>query len=271
MTTADVPAQLPALARPNSSRAMLTHAVLVGLTPLIPIPLLDDVVKTFFYRSMVQSLANAHGLRLSDAEVAALAQERDKGCLYGCTFGLLEYAVKRTLRKVIFVLEWRRAIDLVTHTYYAGRLLDYAFAQGRYEPGDPERAARLRAAVETARAGANMSLVRRAVAASFKQSRDNVVGAVQLLVSSLKGLAAFLGRLRPRRRRQAGSPEVQGRVAETLERETPRIQMTLGALIERMQLGIGAVPEDHFDDLQARFEQALRGNGPQMNADERGL
>jgi hypothetical protein len=246
----------PPPAPASTNRAIINHAVLVGLTPLIPIPLLDDLVKGFFYRSLVQSLAHAHNLTLSDAEIAALAEDRGSGCLYGCTLGLVEFLVKRLVRKVIFVLEWRRAIDLVTHTYYAGRLLDYSFGQGRYQPGDIERAARLRAAVENARAGANTDLVKRVVATSFKQSRDNVIGAVQLLVGSLQGIADVFGRLRCRNRAKQAD-EVETEVQHTLERESPRISLTLGALIERMQLGIGSLPEDHFDRLQDRFEAAL--------------
>src|SRR5262245_38590290 len=131
-------------------RIVLNYAVLVGLTPLIPVPVLDDVVKTHFYRGMVRSLAHANRLALSDAEIAALAQERGSGCLYGCTLGAVEFLAKRLVQKAIFVLEWRRAVDLVTHTYYSGRLLAFAFERGWYKPGDRAGAARLRAAVDQA-------------------------------------------------------------------------------------------------------------------------
>ena len=70
---------------------ILTHAVLVGLTPLIPIPVLDDLVKSFFYRNMVKSLAAAYGASLSSDEIARLAEEQSSGCLNGCLFRITEY------------------------------------------------------------------------------------------------------------------------------------------------------------------------------------
>jgi hypothetical protein len=228
-------------------RTLVTYAVLIGLTPLIPIPLLDDLVQGFFARSLVHSLAYAAGLSLSDAEIAALAEER-RGCLTGCLLGTVEYLVKRLVRKIIFILEWRRAVDLATHSYYTGRLLAHAFSQGWYEPGDAGRAARLRAAVEAARAGANMSLVRQVVGRTFSQSRALVVSAVGQMADSVKDLAG----------RRRGAAGVEAAVAQRLEREAPQIKMTLGDLIERMQVNLSALPDDHFDALESRLEAAVK-------------
>ena len=53
---------------------IITHAVLVGLTPLIPVPLLDDLVKSFIYRRLVELLAFRYKLTLSASEVSILAE-----------------------------------------------------------------------------------------------------------------------------------------------------------------------------------------------------
>lgn len=108
-----------------------------------PVPILDDLIKSFFYKNLVRSLAAAYHLSLSPGEVAALGEERGQGCMNGCLIGVVEYLAKRLARKVIFVLEWRRAIDLVTHAYYVRHLTDYAFQQGWYIPGDPNQALQL--------------------------------------------------------------------------------------------------------------------------------
>lgn len=262
---------------------IITHAVLVGLTPLIPIPILDDLVKGYFYRSLVKSAATLHGLSLSPGEIAALAEERNAGCLNGCAFWLFETLVKRLVRKVFFVLEWRRSIDLATHTYYYGYLLNHAFRQSWYVPGDPDRAAGLRDAIEQARRGANTHLLRRIITTSFNESRQLVSGVVQQISDSLKDIAfrrsriwlrrALAVRLRQRAPRLARRlyrlfrPTEQERellqrteseVDERLSRESPRLQDALGSLVARLQAGIAGLPEDHFDGMLNALARSLK-------------
>src|ERR1044072_8622208 len=63
---------------------LVTHAVLTGLTPLIPVPLVDDLVKNYFRKRLVRRLAAAAGRTLSEEELNALASESEGGCLRGC-------------------------------------------------------------------------------------------------------------------------------------------------------------------------------------------
>jgi hypothetical protein len=261
---------------------IVSHAVLVGLTPLIPIPVVDDLVKAYFYRRLVQALASAYGLSLRPDEVALLAEERGRGCLSGCLFGLVEYLLKRLVRKIIFVLEWRRAIDLVTHTYYIGHLLDYAFRQGWYTPGDPARAGRLRAAIEQARADANTGIVKRIVQAGFNQSRALVLSAVQQVSASVHDIAVrrsrlwlrrklavrlrqraprlarwLYQRLRPSAADQAQATQTEAAVDQKMTDILPRLQTFLSGLITYLQTNLAAVPDEHFGSMQRRLEQAL--------------
>src|SRR5919205_580792 len=73
---------------------LVTHAVLTGLTPLIPVPLLDDLVKGYFRKRLVRSLAAGAGRALTDEELDALAAEREGGCLRGCVVAVLVYPLK---------------------------------------------------------------------------------------------------------------------------------------------------------------------------------
>lgn len=262
---------------------VITHAVLIGLTPLIPIPVLDDLVKVFFYRNLVRSLASAYNLSLSANEIAALAEERGQGCLNGCLIGVVEYLVKRLVRKVIFILEWRRAIDLVTHAYYFGHLLDYAFQQGWYTPGDANRAVQLRAAIEQARGSANTNLVRRIVQSSFNQSRKLVLSAVEQVADSLqdvafrrsriwlrRGVAVRLRqraprlarwlyrRLQPTEAERAQVVQAENALAQTLERESPHVRATLNDLITQLQDSLNSLPKEHFEVLQDRLETTVK-------------
>ena len=57
--------------------------MLVGLTPLIPVPFVDDLVRGHLMRRMVRALAAERGRALSNEEVQALTEDRG-GCLAGC-------------------------------------------------------------------------------------------------------------------------------------------------------------------------------------------
>ena len=48
-------------APPNNQGTIATHAVLAGLTPLIPVPVVDDIAKNYFRRRMVRGLAPRTG------------------------------------------------------------------------------------------------------------------------------------------------------------------------------------------------------------------
>jgi len=267
---------------------IITHAVLIGLTPLIPIPVLDDLVKSFFYKRLVELLAFRHKLTLSVSEVNVLAEDRTQGFFKGCLIGTLEYVVKRLIRKLTIVLEWRRAINVVTHAYYFGYLMDYAFQQGLYMPGDPRQAVRLRSAIETARLNANTNLVKRIVQSSFNQSRAAVLRAVQQVSRSLQDIAFKRSRVWLRRQlavrlrgraprlarwlykrlhfteaENAQAAEVENTVAEKLEQESPEVEGALQGLIARLETYLDALQKEHaehFDMLQKRLEDSLKVN-----------
>lgn len=257
-----------------NQRVVITHAVLAGLTPLIPIPGLDDLVKSFFVQSLIRSVASGRGVPLSGAEVTALAEEQS-GCMRGCVIGIVEYTVKSLIRKLTVVLEWRRSIELVTHTYYFGHLLDYAFQQGWYVPGDAQQAARLRVAIEQAYRTANTEVVKRAVRSSFNRSSKLVLSAVRQVTDSLQDIAFRRSRLWLRRRvpgaaRRVGrrskpttteDPQMsraEAAVADKLEQESPRVRTTLNDLITQLHGALTGLPDGHFDLLHDRLEQALR-------------
>lgn len=262
---------------------IITHAVFIGLTPLIPIPIVDDLVKAFFYKGLVRALASAHGLSLSTAEIDMLAEDRGQGCVNGCLIGMIEYIVKRLVRKIIFVLEWRRTITLVTHSYYVGYLMDYAFQQGLYTPGNVSRAIELRAAIELARRSANTNLVKRIVQTSFNQSRAAVLNAVQQISYSVREIAFrrsriwlrrllavrlrqrapklarwLYKRLRPSEAESVQVAQVESAVSQALEKEAPNLGMMLGQLIAHLQERLTEVPKGHFEALQQRLKNALQ-------------
>ena len=227
---------------------LVTYAVLTGLTPLIPVPVLDDVVKGYFRRRLVRAQAAARGRALDEREVAALAAEGGQGCLRGCVVQALVYPLKKIFRKVFFFLEWKRAADLTSQTYHFGYLVGYALE--RRADGatllDAHGAERVGAAVAAVCREAPIKPVERAVTGTFGQSRKALSAAAALLGQSLRRLTG-----------RAPAPEV----ARALEEVEPREAREVEPVVTRLQRSLATVPEEHFRDLRARLEEKLNAAG----------
>jgi hypothetical protein len=235
----------PPMKTQDSNRHWLaTHAVLVGLTPLIPVPFLDDVVKGYFRRRLVRQLASSHGRELGAAELDALVKEDDGGCLRGCLVAVLVYPLKKIFRKVFFFLEWKRAADLTSQTYHFGYLLNYALRRGPDGRSllDARGADALGAAVAAVCREAPIKPVEGAVAATFRQSRKVLRGGAELLGASLRRLT-----------RRAPAEQV----AEAIEEVETEEQREIAPVAERLQRSIAAVPEEHFARLRSRLHERL--------------
>lgn len=225
-----------------NQRQIILHSVLAGLTPLIPVPFVDDLAKTYFKRRMVRKLAAAHNQSFNDTDVATLADDPDSGCLAGCLTTALIYPLKAIFRKIFFFLEWKRAVDIVSHIYYHGDLLDCAFAEGWVAPYGPRDARQTRAAIDGILTQLNTSLIERAVRGVFTQSKAAVSGAARLLQNGFRSLR--------------GKPSEQdvARVIESLEEEEER---EVAGVINQLQSAINNIPSEHFERLRAQLAAAL--------------
>jgi hypothetical protein len=259
--------------------AILTHAVLVGLTPLIPIPIVDDWVKSAFLRRLVRQVSGARGLQLSGEQVEALIQENFwDGCVEGC-LGLIGYVLRELLSKVFFFLEWRRAFNLVGQAYYTGFLIDAALLDGyplAGANGSTVEAARLREAVRRARYGANVRLIQRLFREAVRPF--SLLGAagplIRRAVASLPRLLAALPGAVWRGVRSAPGQVARGvgavphrilanlylRIQVLLGKEKSPELETIRRITQSMQAALEKMDPAHFDELHARLVQELEGN-----------
>ncbi len=222
----------------NSPQHLLvTHATLAGLTPLIPIPLLDDIFYRHFLRSMVKRLAATHAQEPSNAEIEILTAQKGRGCALGCLGTVLLYPLKKVLRKIFFFLEWKRAADTISHTYYFGYLIQTALAEGWIQS---HGAARVRAAIDDVLARTNTSLITRAAFGVVGQSKGVLQSLGQLLLRNL-----------PNARGGAGEAEVSQASAAVEEEER------LSGLVNRLQSAIAALPAEHFQQLRGELASEL--------------
>jgi hypothetical protein len=228
----------------GGQRGLVAHAVLVGLTPLIPVPVVDDLAKNYFRRRLVRRLAAASGRSLSDAELGALLKERERGCVRGCLTAVLVYPLKATFRKVFYFLEWKRAVDLASRTYHFGYLVGYALRprEGGASLVDLCGAEAVSRAIQTVCREAPIKPVEAAVAGTFRGSRRVLRAAANLLASPLRRLA---GRAHPEE------------VAEAIERVEPEEEREIEPVVTRLQRSIGSVPEEHFRSLREQLDARL--------------
>lgn len=241
----------------NTQGVILTHAVLIGLTSLIPVPFVDDWIGNVFRRCLVYELGKAHGQMFTDDQLTLLTTADKRSFLGGCLYTLLVYPTKKILRKLFFIVEWPRAIHQVSLAYYDGYLLDYALTQGWYTPGDPQAAAALRAAIQRTRTGANTKLVQQTVKTYFNNSKALVLGAAQQLYETLGGEALRRNRSRLRTLLHPRQAELEPPPAAP----TPTERTDLITLVLNLQAAILALPQDHFDGLQQRLAQELHQPG----------
>lgn len=228
----------------GQQRTLVLHSVLTGLTPLIPVPLLDDLVKSYFRKRLVRNLSASAGRALNDEELNALAAEPEGGCLRGCVGTVLVYPLKAIFRKIFYFLEWKRAVDLTSRTYHFGYLVGHALRRRGAAPSllDTHGARAVNEAIEAVCREAPIKPLESAVGGTFRKSKDVLRSAAALLSRSL--------------RRQPPRPE---RVAEAIESVEPEEERELAPVVTRLQRSIASVPEEHFRSLRDSLEARLGG------------
>lgn len=268
---------------------ILTYSILVGLTPLIPIPFLDDIVKSEFQRRMVRQIAAARGQQPTPAQVdAVLEEDFFRGCIGGCAYALLYYPVKEILSKLFFIVEWRRAFNLVSATYYTGFLLDAALMDG-YSMDAPRentaQAKRLRLAIERTRQGANYELIKHVVREHLNpllllraawQLIHATVPRVPAILTAIPGAIGQGIRSAPGVfwRGFTGIPRriranIRTRIHVLLGRERAPEFIIIERVVQDIQKALLTMPTDHFDALRARLMEQLSGaidQSPRLSA-----
>jgi hypothetical protein len=155
----------------SRSLPIMFSTLLVGLSPLIPIPVVDDLITAALCRWRVKYLAAQYGLTLTKEEIKTLADLQQTGCLGGAIQHTLGYTVRAFFQNLLFWLEAGRVANLLAQSYYDGVLLDYAFAEGLYKPGGTAEAQRLRKNIIIVRQGVNFRQLTNLLKSSSSHTR----------------------------------------------------------------------------------------------------
>jgi hypothetical protein len=225
----------------NAARRIArTYAVLVGMTPLIPVPFVDDMARGYFRRRMVRALASSRREVIADADVRLLADTVGAGCLSGCLLAPFLYLLKRIFRKIFLFLEWKRAVDVASEAYHFGSLIDHVFERRWLTTYD---AARIRAAIDAVLSRRGTSPIDRAVREAFERSKGAVVAAARGMRSALGGLT-----------RRARPEQVDAALQSAERLESERVDGVAGALED----ALAGVPATYMEELLRQVEKELR-------------
>jgi hypothetical protein len=227
---------------PAGFRGVALSALLAGLCPLIPVPLVDQWALTLVRRNAVSGLLRGHGLAASTFQVRVLAGERPGrggGCLAGvvawAALKVLFYVLKKLLRTLVFVLMLHEAVRRTAELFTEGYLLRHAAltggAAGALAAGEAG-AWRLRAAIEAAQREVDPRPALRTV-------RGALAGSWGLLRRGARRLARSL-----RRGRRAAPAEAAVPVAEEAA--------LLGGVLDRLTAALW-LQSDYRRRLEERF------------------
>jgi hypothetical protein len=230
------PAPKSAAVSDAKQRIIATHVALIGLAAFIPVPFLDDYVKKRIERRLVRRLAAAHGILLSDGDVATLADE--KSTWGGRFVGLALLPAKAIFKKTFVVLGVKGIVDSVSIAWHRAFLFDYALTTDRLGVSGAPSAAKLRLAVDQVCREVPVKPVEPILRAALEGSRA-------AYAAIAKRFASALGR-------RVGVEEgVDDAIDDAAENdEAP-------GLVARFVRAFAEVPDAHRDRLRAALDRNL--------------
>jgi hypothetical protein len=253
----------------NKELILLYHAILIGASPLIPVPFLDESIAAYFWRHLVEEIAKLHAIKLSKEDVRQLANQQGAGCANGCST-LIILPLREIYREIFFWLEWRRGIDLATKAYYYGYLLNITFEKVAFQSQDIPK---YRLAIQRALAGVNTRLLREVIAHTFYSSRGLVRAVtawlfrfsryyLKLALRFIPQKASYLwARIRRKKRLEPSQAKDRERKLDSFfEEAQPKLNDLTAELVESLSKGIGSIPGEHFDTLTRGLVLELQRN-----------
>lgn len=248
---------------------ILYHTVLIGASPLIPIPFLDEFLVLYLRRHLVADIAKSHNKTLTATQIRQFADEPASGGCIGAFFSIIGFFIMELIRDVFFWLEWKRGIDLATQTYHFGYLLDAIFAR---EDFNPQNGQIYRQAIKEALQGFHTEHVRNAIQKVFTSSRT-VIREVRnwlfqfgkyylgrVVRSVRQGSRHLFSRFRKRKGRGSTDSNVNAQdLDDFLKEEDPQGKLTslIEILSKNLEAEMGNSPR-YFQHLSTRLDERLK-------------
>lgn len=171
-------------------RHLTFHSILAGLTPLIPVPFLDDRIHDAVKRRMVQEIVRGVGVSLDDRArdvLAGVESGESRGCagwaLWAIkrSFFLLLKLIRKLYRKVLIFLAVQQGVDTASRAFHEGYLLHVGLARHEGDRLDEAAARALRSRVDRVLERVDPRPIHQAISTIFRGSKDLLKTASQLL------------------------------------------------------------------------------------------
>lgn len=185
-----VEATEPAPRVSKEARTLLaSHCALAGLCPLIPLPVVDDMVETRVHRRLHRKICRLQGITLPPRS-AKILSTRESHFFRGAAKSMVLWPAKKLLRKLTVVLAVKSAADAAAALFHEGWLFARAIEagyvdRGTLEAGDEAAARALRRAIVRAHAAIDPSVTQSAMRSAFGVSRAILFGVVDAMTEIL--------------------------------------------------------------------------------------
>jgi len=246
LAVAAVSCPIPKPAPPGRDRVLLTHTTLVALTPLIPLPFVDDMAKSRLQRRMVRLLAQPYDLLLRPDDLALLADDAPTNLVGGIVKGLVLTPLRSVLRKAFIVLAGNKMAEVASTCYHRGWLADRAFARSFCAPEGPHSARAVRTAIDEVMATVPVSSS--PITAALKEGFGKSRTALERLVRTLR---RRLGALRGEPQQAEVEQAVDAAAADATTDDTTA--RGLDGIVSHLRRALSEVPAAHFDELEQRL------------------
>ncbi|WP_223633773.1 hypothetical protein [Corallococcus sp. EGB] len=227
----------PPDALPPSLARVAFHAVAAGLTPLIPVPFLDDYALRRVREQSVRDQLKEKGLKAPDKAVAVLAGSYDPRSLGGQLMSYLKgvalFPVRKVFRKLFFVLWVKDCVDLTSVCLHHGYLLHHALERGDLDAASLQEDAprKVQAAIVAACSEMDARPVNQALRRLFRSSRVLMAEATRIFLDP------------------KGGPRVPDPATENAE-----VRSLTDRILQELWEDRG-----YFAALQAHYDKHLRG------------
>jgi hypothetical protein len=131
-------------------------AIVCGLTPLIPVPILDSYAERQLLKSAYARLAQDNGISLDEETLKILTDDKSN-LLSGCVWVMIKWPIKKLFRTILYFLTIKDVIDTTTRTAHRLAVFKVALDSGLI----PARAKEVREAMDLALARTDHSPVTR--------------------------------------------------------------------------------------------------------------
>jgi hypothetical protein len=174
------------MSRPPLHPEIARDALLYGALSLLPVPLLDSLLQRILLDRLFARLCAEAGAPLDPAAAKALTGFRGS-LLMGCLGFALWYPVKKLLRKLVYVLSVKDALDGVARAAAMAELVRRAAAAGLL----PARAEDVRTRMDQAWAQRGRSPIRGLIGGTPAEAAAPGGGPVDALLRQANGDAVF--------------------------------------------------------------------------------